>query len=85
MNEAKEAMVRLGAKGKKGPNPQVALTPKQMKIIEYLNVHGTVTNRELQTIFNISAQAVHKELSKLVDMKVIKSQGQGRSIFYIMA
>ncbi len=84
VNEAKEAVLRLGAKGKKGANPQVVLTPKQMKIVEFINVHGKVTNRELQTIFNISAQAVHKELSKLVDMKVIKSQGQGRSILYIM-
>ncbi len=85
VNEAKAAVLRLGAKGKKGSNPQVALTPKQLKIIEYINTHGKVTNRELQTIFNISAQAVHKELSKLVEMKVIKSQGQGRSILYIMA
>jgi Fic family protein len=85
VNEAKEAVLRLGAKGKKGSNPQVALTPKQMKIIEYINVHGKVTNRELQTIFNISAQAVHKELLKLVEMKVIKGQGQGRSVSYIMA
>ncbi|KAF0133194.1 MAG: hypothetical protein FD145_1395 [Candidatus Saganbacteria bacterium] len=85
VNVAKEAVLRLGAKSKRGSSPQVALTPKQMKIIEHINKYGKVTNRELQTIFNISAQAVHKELSKLVKMKVIKSQGQGRSILYILA
>lgn len=85
VNEAKEAVLRLGVKGKKGSNPQVALTAKQMKIIEQINSRGKVTNRDLQTIFNISAQAVHKELAKLVEMKVIKSQGQGRSLSYIMS
>lgn len=85
VNEVKTAVLRLGAKGKKGSSPQVALTPKQMKIIEHINVHGQVTNRELQSIFNISAQAVHKELSKLAELKVIKSRSQGRSLSYIMA
>ncbi|MDI6730980.1 MAG: hypothetical protein QME05_00160 [Candidatus Margulisbacteria bacterium] len=31
------------------------------------------------------AKAVHKELSKLVELKVIKSQGKSRSLCYILA
>ena len=85
VNEAKTAVLRLGVKGKKGTRPQIALTPKQIEIVEFINIHGKVTNRELQAIFKVSAQAVHKELAKLVELKVIIPQGQGRSLFYILA
>lgn len=85
VTEAKNVVLRLGSKGKKGLKPQVALTPKQMKIVEFISAHGKVTNRELQSLFNISAQAVHKELSKLVGLKVIKTKGKGRSLYYILA
>lgn len=85
VNEAKEAVLRLGSKNKKGSNPQIPLTPKQIQIVEFINVRGKVTNRELQVLFKISAQAVHKELSKLVTLKVIKRQGQARALSYILA
>lgn len=83
VNEVKEAVLKLGFK-KKGPKEQIALTQKQMKIVEYINIHGKVTNRELQALFKISAQAVHKELTALVELKIIKPQGQGRSLSYIL-
>lgn len=70
---------------KKSGQTQIALTAKQMKIVEYINVNSKVTNRELQGLFKISAQAVHKELTKLVDLKVIKSVGKGRALHYILA
>ena len=84
VNEVKEAILRLGLKGKKGLAPQAALTSRQMQIVESINNRGTITNRDLQALFKISAQAVHKELSKLVELKIIKSQGQGRSLHYIL-
>lgn len=82
INEVKDAVLRLGIKRKEGKT-QIALTPKQAKIVEYVNVHGSVTNRDLQVLFKISAQAVHKELMKLVEFKIIKAQGKGRSLHYV--
>lgn len=84
VSEVKEAVLKLGPKKKTGTKEQIALTPKQMKVIEYINVHGKVTNRDLQELFKISAQAVHKELIKLVKLKIIKAKGQGRSLYYIL-
>lgn len=84
VNEVKEAILKLGQKTKPGAKEQIALTPKQMKIVEYISAHGKVTNRELQDLFKISAQAIHKELSKLVELKVIKPKGQGRSLYYVL-
>jgi len=83
VTEAKDAVLKVGSKRKNG-QAQIALTPKQMKIVEFINVNGKVTNKDLQGLFKISAQAVHKELVKLVELKVIKSVGEGRALHYIL-
>ena len=85
VNEVKEAVLKVGSKKKNGQKAQVALTPKQMKIVEYINMNGKVTNKDLRGLFKISAQAVHKELVKLVELKVIKPVGEGRALHYILA
>lgn len=84
VQETKEAIVKLGNKGKRAGREQISLTARQMQIVEYITAHGKVTNRELQDLFKISAQAVHKELTKLVELKVIKPAGEGRSLYYIL-
>jgi Fic family protein len=83
VKEAKDAVLKVSSKRKNG-QAQLALTPKQMKIVEFINVNGKVTNKDLQGLFKISAQAVHKELTKLVDLKVIKSVGEGRALHYVL-
>ncbi|MFH0732907.1 MAG: Fic family protein, partial [Candidatus Omnitrophota bacterium] len=83
VTEAKDAVLKVGSKRKNG-QAQIALTPKQMKIVEYININGKVTNRDLQGLFKISAQAVHKELTKLVEIKVIKPVGEGRALHYVL-
>lgn len=84
VNEVKDAVLKLGLK-KKGIKPaQIALTSKQMKIVEYINTNGRVTNKDLQMLFNISAQAVHKEIVKLIKLKVIRPIGKGRALHYIL-
>ena len=84
VNEVKETVLKLGSREKHISKPQISLTEKQMKIIEVIDVHGRVTNKDLQSLFKISAQAVHKELTKLVDLNVIKPAGAGRSLYYVL-
>ncbi|MBI5196657.1 MAG: Fic family protein [Nitrospirae bacterium] len=84
VNEVKEAVLKLCSKKKRVSKTQVSLTDKQIKIVEFMNAHGKAANKDLQKLFNISAQAVHKELAKLVELKVIKPQGKGRSLFYVL-
>ncbi|MEA3560367.1 MAG: Fic family protein [Candidatus Omnitrophota bacterium] len=84
VNEVKNAVLRLGPKAKRAIEPQIVLTPRQMKIVEFINSHSKVTNKDLQSLFKISAQAVHKELVKLVGLGVIVPQGQGRTLHYIL-
>lgn len=79
----KESVVRLSSerlrKAKKG---QIALTEKQMKIVEFINQNGRITNRDVREMFRISSQAAHKELVKLVQASVIEPFGKGRSLVY---
>jgi Fic family protein len=79
----KESVIRLSSerlrRTKKG---QVALTERQMKIVEFINQHDKVTNKDVRTMFKISAQAAHKEILKLVKLDVIKPIGKGRTLSY---
>ena len=79
----KERVLRLSSerlrRTKKG---QIALTERQMKIVEFINQQGGITNRDVRNMFKISSQAAHKELVKLVMLNVIESVGKGRSLVY---
>ena len=85
VKEAKDSVLKVGSKKKGIKGAQIALTQKQMKIVEYININGKVTNKDLQGLFKISAQAVHKELTKLVGIKVIKAVSKGRALYYVLA
>lgn len=63
---------------------QVALTERQMKIVERLIEKGEITNRDVRNMFNLSNRAALDEISKLIKMKVVKEVGKGRSIRYVL-
>lgn len=84
VNEVKDAVLKLGFKKKRVSKTQVSLTDKQMKIVEFMNAHGKVTNKDLRELFGVSSQAVHKELTKLVELKVISPVGAGRALYYVL-
>jgi len=61
---------------------QVALTGRQMEIVEYIIEKGNITNRDIRKMFDISNRAAMDGVSKLIDMKVLKRVGKGRSTKY---
>jgi Fic family protein len=79
----KERVIRLSSerlrRSKKG---QIALTERQMRIVEFINLYGKVTNKDVREMFKVSPQAAHKEIIKLVKLEVIKPFGKGRSLSY---
>lgn len=82
----KERVARLSSERlRKTPRgKQIVLTERQMRIVEFINQNGSITNRTVQDMFKISDRAALKEIRKLVDLKVIKSKGKGRSLHYIL-
>ncbi|HHT9123626.1 MAG TPA: Fic family protein [Candidatus Wunengus sp. YC63] len=79
----KERVVKLSSerlrRTKKG---QIALTERQMRIVEFINQHGKITNKYIREMFKISAQAAHKEVTKMIKLEVIKPIGKGRGLSY---
>jgi len=61
---------------------QVALTGRQMEIVEHIIEKGNITNRDIRKMFNISNRAAMDEISKLIGMEVLKKVGKGRSTKY---
>jgi len=81
----KERVIRLSSerlrKTKKG---QIALTERQMRIVERIIESGSISNREVREMFGISDRAALKEITKLVGLEVVRAEGKGRSSTYVL-
>jgi len=79
----KESVVRLSSerlrKAKKG---QIALTERQMKIVERIIRDKKIAIGDVAKEFEISRQAALKEINKLVGLKVVRLKGTGRGAYY---
>lgn len=62
---------------------QVALTERQMKIVEAANKSQKITAGDIATMFGISRQSALKEAGKLLEMNVLTSVGKGRGAHYV--
>ena len=58
------------------------LTSQQLKIVQYLETHGEITNKITQELLETSEEMARRLLSSLLKMKKIERQGAGRSTFY---
>jgi len=61
---------------------QIALTERQMKIVEWIVDKGAITNREVREMFNISNRAALNEITKLINLNVVESVEKGRNLRY---
>jgi Fic family protein len=51
---------------------------------EVLNKHGKMNIADVAAMFKISRQAALKEIGKLVDLDVVRREGQARASYYVM-
>ncbi len=63
---------------------QIALTDRQLEIVQHVIDNGSVTTREVARWYGISVQAALKELRKLVDLEVLRMEGKGRATHFIL-
>lgn len=83
VNRVKEKVLAIGGSKKATASlEQVALTKRQMQIVEVMSKSGKITSKEMQAMFKITPQAIHKEMKKLLKMKVINLVGKGRGAYY---
>ncbi|MCK4309776.1 MAG: winged helix-turn-helix transcriptional regulator, partial [Candidatus Atribacteria bacterium] len=81
----KERILRLSSKRlRKTKGIQIALTERQMRIIEFINQNGKISNRDVREMFKLSDEGALKEIKKLINLEIIKSEGKGRALHYIL-
>jgi predicted HTH transcriptional regulator len=73
-NEEKELTNPWSGKG---------LNKRQIRALQMMMEHGSITNREYREAFNVSHKTAHLELTMLEDKKLVKSEGAGRATRYI--
>ncbi|MBI5078441.1 putative DNA binding domain-containing protein [Candidatus Saganbacteria bacterium] len=74
-NEEKEITNPWSGKG---------LNRRQLRALQMIAEHGSITNREFREAFNVSHKTAHLELTMLDDKKLVKTEGAGRSTRYIL-
>lgn len=83
MDAVRQRIIRLSSerliKSKRG---QIALTERQMKIIEFIINNKKTTASSIAKIFNISRQAALKEMNKLIEIGVISLEGKKKGSYY---
>jgi len=85
IDAVKERVVRLSSERlRKAKRGQIALTERQMKIVEFINLNGKITNKDVRKMFKLSDEGALKEIKKLVKLEVIKSEGRGRASHYVL-
>jgi len=82
ISKVKDFIVKIGLSPKMEKGERIELTQKQMIILERIKEKGKVTNKDLRNMFGITRQAILKEISKLIDAKLIVLVGKGRSAYY---
>ncbi len=60
------------------------LNKRQLRALQLMQEHGSITNREYREAFNVSHKTAHIELTILADKRIVKSEGSGRSTCYIL-
>jgi hypothetical protein len=60
------------------------LRERQVQILEYARERGSVTNREYQKLAGVSQKQAARDLTELVDKKLLNRVGSGRSVRYVL-
>ena len=63
---------------------QIALSERQMKIVEYIINNNKITSGQIAKMFAITRQAALKEINKLVELKVVRLIGFRKDAHYVL-
>ena len=62
----------------------LGLNDRQMRAVEYLRVHGRITNREYQQEFGVSERTALYDLQGLVQARLALPVSSGRGRYYML-
>lgn len=64
-------------------NDKIKLNENEIKILKFIEENNSIKNKDVQDLLNLSPQGSYSYIRKLVEKGLIKSQGNGRSTFYV--
>lgn len=82
IDKIKDFIEKIGLSPKIEEGERIELTQKQIKILERIQEKGKISNKDLRDMFGVTRQAILKEITKLIDAKLIELVGKGRSAYY---
>ena len=59
------------------------LSEREEKILEYIRVHRSISRTECMDLLAISKDTAIRDLNNLIENKLIKREGKGRSVRYV--
>lgn len=81
----REKVARLSSERIRTKNKgQIALTERQMRIVEHINKNGRITINEMALMFKIIRQASLKEIDRMIKLEIVKREGKARASCYVM-
>ena len=85
ITSVREKVARLSDERARTKNKgQIALTERQMRIVEHCNMNGRITISEIAAMFRVTRQAALKEVNKMIKLDIVKREGKARVSFYVM-
>jgi Fic family protein len=67
-----------------GINPETRLEPYHIKILEYINTHGFISDRDYIQLTDRAHATRALDFQKLVEMGILDRQGKGKTTYYIL-
>jgi ATP-dependent DNA helicase RecG len=58
------------------------LSERQIKVVLYVKENGSITNSIYRKIFDISEKTALRDFEKLVELKILKKEGEKKGTFY---
>ncbi len=82
----KERVVRLSVDvRRKGRMGQIGLSDRQMRIVEFIEDHSSISNAQWRTLFpSVSDDTILRDLKDLMKKKVIKKRGKTKAAVYLL-
>lgn len=69
----------------KGRTGQIALSSRQVKLVEYMETYGSVNNKQWRTILReFSDDTILRDLKDLVKKKLVKKKGSTKGAVYML-
>lgn len=69
----------------KGRTGQIVLSDRQVKLVEYMETYGSVSNKQWRTILrDFSDDTILRDLKDLVKKKLVKKKGSTKGAVYVL-